>query len=81
MNDQVVNDTSDNPNVANSFTFPETLNHGTEYEVTVNENPPGYTCVVINGEGIATANSNNIAVVCDASNGFKYISFFFSQMN
>ena len=51
-----------------SFTFPTLLANGNTYSVTIQKQPtnPGQTCTVTNGSGTATANVNNIQIVCPA---------------
>lgn len=47
-----------------SFTFGPPVVSGGAYEVSVHTQPPGQTCTVANGSGIATANVTNVQVTC-----------------
>jgi len=47
------------------FTFPDSLNSGASYAVTVGTQPTGQTCTVANGSGtIASANVTNVTINC-----------------
>ena len=47
------------------FTFPTQLATGAAYNVTVQTNPTGQTCTVLNGSGsISSANVSNVSVTC-----------------
>lgn len=51
-----------------SFTFSQAIPHNGNYNVTVLQNPLGFTCTVTNGVGIVTsANVTNVAVECTVS--------------
>lgn len=47
-----------------SFTFPEGIPQGSSYSVTVGSQPPGQTCSVANGAGVANGNVTNLEVRC-----------------
>lgn len=47
-----------------AFNFPNGIQTGSSYSVTVGTQPPGQTCTVINGSGVANANVNNLEVRC-----------------
>lgn len=47
-----------------SFTFSQTLQPGSGYDVTVAAQPVGETCSVVAGSGVATANVDNVSVSC-----------------
>lgn len=51
-----------------NFTFPILLVSGTTYNVSIKTQPtaPGQTCAISNNTGTATANVNNLQVVCPA---------------
>jgi len=50
-----------------SFTFPNAVDSGSSYSVTVATPPPGNSCTVANGTGTVSANVTNIAVTCSVS--------------
>ncbi len=50
-----------------AFTFPATLAHGADYEVTLVEQPPNHECVIESGAGTVNgAPVDDIMVVCDS---------------
>ena len=52
---------------ATSFIFPEAIGPGATYNVTVQTQPEGLTCSVVNGSGtMRNANIDNVRVVCQA---------------
>ena len=54
-----------------SFTFPTSVGANRSYGVTVQGQPPGQTCSVVNGTGTVTnANITNVAVTCVSNNTF-----------
>jgi hypothetical protein len=51
-----------------SYTFPNELQSGTAYNVTVTTQPSGATCTIANPQGVVeTANVTNVNVSCTAS--------------
>ncbi|CAJ0783391.1 NHL repeat-containing protein [Ralstonia chuxiongensis] len=46
------------------FAFPIGVSSSSRYAVTVGTQPVGQTCSVTNGDGVATADVSNVAVVC-----------------
>lgn len=58
----------DVPSGASSFTFVNAVASGAPYAVTVEAQPSGLTCSVVNGTGtMGTANVTNVAVSCGAA--------------
>jgi len=56
------------PQRAGVFTMPDTLSAGTHYDIVVQTQPGGLTCLVSNGSGtIGTSSVNDVAVSCGAS--------------
>ena len=50
-----------------SFTFPNTLINGEQYDISVGAQPTGQTCTIANGSGVIFAdNPNNVTVTCTA---------------
>lgn len=47
-----------------TFEFSTPINKGDAYTVTVLRQPPGPSCVVSNGSGMASADVNNVSVTC-----------------
>jgi hypothetical protein len=47
-----------------AFSFPGGIPSGSSYNVTVGSQPPGKTCSVANGRGVANNNVNNLEVRC-----------------
>jgi hypothetical protein len=47
-----------------AFSFPGSIPSGSSYNVTVGSQPPGQTCRVANGSGVANSNVNNLEVRC-----------------
>ncbi len=57
------------PAGATSFVFPTRVSVGLSYNVSVLEQPPGMTCLVTNGAGIAISTDiTNVAVTCATNN-------------
>ena len=53
-----------------SFTFGTQLASGAAYAVTVQANPSGQTCTVVDGSGtVGSANVTNVAVSCATAGG------------
>lgn len=68
-----------------SFTFATSLLSGSNYSITVSQQPGPYTvgsgnkqtstvCIVSNGSGTITANATNVAVNCVQPAGFAYVT-------
>ncbi len=55
------------PANASSYTFSQTLNTGTAYQVTISTQPTGETCSVSGGSGTVTGNVTNANVTCSVS--------------
>src|ERR1700693_335945 len=56
-----------------SFSFPDALDSGTKYAVTIKSQPASSRCVLTNASGtIAAANIGNVQVQCVAAYGFVY---------
>ena len=51
-------------NQTGAFSFPGGIPTGSSYNVTVGTQPPGQTCSVANGSGVANSNVNNLEVRC-----------------
>ena len=51
-------------NQTGAFSFPGGIPSGSSYNVTVGTQPPGQTCRVANGSGVANSNVNNLEVRC-----------------
>lgn len=49
---------------ATAFAFANTIPNGGTYNVMVQSSPSSQTCAVMNGQGTATANVNNVEVFC-----------------
>ena len=56
---------------SSSFTLPSRVTFGEDYSITVSEQPNGYECSVINGDGTVNGDITNVAIVCSESN-FKH---------
>lgn len=55
------------------FTFHTAVNKQASYSVTVLQQPPGPTCQVANGTGMATADVMNVSVTCTADPATVFI--------
>jgi len=52
---------------SSSFTLPSTVTFGEDYSISVSEQPNGYQCSVINGDGTVNGDVTNVAIVCSES--------------
>lgn len=60
--------TLDVPKGASSFAFPQQIDYGTEYDITISKNPEFFTCGVAGGKGSAGYTvSIGAAVSCEAN--------------
>lgn len=58
-----------------AFTLPGILGSGVSYSVTISGEPTGLACSVASGTGtIANASVSNVAVTCNQTGGFLYVS-------
>ena len=63
-----------------TFTFGSPLEQGAAYDVTVQTDPSGQACTVVNGSGtVASANVTNVAVTC--SNGALSVQYVSTDSN
>lgn len=51
------------------FSMPAGVAVGSDYDVTVEANPPGESCTVSNGSGTASAEVSNVSITCSPGTG------------